>query len=452
MTAMFRQSFRGLILAAVTLVPVATHGQSADDMRLYSDPSGEFKVKVPRSWQFNFITDNPQGGILTTFKAPDETGFLSFLVVGPLSQTKDTENILVDLGRPYFEWYRDRFLGDEDKFENLKPPSEIKKERLGDRLCLRQDYSYRRRNSVTPREASAFAFFTENSFMFVTTAGTAEGVKVARASFRTFAPGPAKPAADPKLPVLDSEKRVFGTAEMARREVAELERRVAGTPRDVSLLNDLKLAYAKMIYHYSSGDLKRTEKAEERANEFLEKSRQTGLRIAAETLRSLKVPNRVTTPDPDEGAKGNPDRLHDQSFQGLIGYQKSYEELKSQETIVLQTVRQITNMFAYNAVEWIQKTDLGTPTGRERSARLLSTALGLYSVIDRHFQQVSRGVSGAAGGTGVHGPGARTPRTDAEDPGEAFPQGQVKEADKIHLRPLIMPARSHRAPRSHGCP
>ena len=64
--------------------------------------------------------------------------------------------------------------------------------------------------------------------------------------------------------------------------------------------------------------------------------------------------------------------------------------------ITLPNFRQYTNAYIYDVVEWIYKTDLRTPKGRERSVRLLSIGLGLYSIMDKHFQRArAQGVKAA---------------------------------------------------------
>jgi hypothetical protein len=260
-----RGSARRLFLTVLALIPAAAFGQGADAVRYYEDPAGEFKVEIPKGWQVE-RSENAVPGMKTVLNAPDETANLTFFVMRVPPYTNMDDN-LVDVTRQFFDGWR-ALMEDKGTIDYVKVGA-LKREQLWNRLCLRQDYSYRRKSSATLREASAIAFFNYDSLLFVTLSGTADKAKVARDAFKTFVFGTA--GVEP-----------VGTAKETQKLIVELESLRANSPRNLPCLTELHLAYFRMLYHYTNGELKSSEKAQEHAKDYLEKSRQVGILILKE--------------------------------------------------------------------------------------------------------------------------------------------------------------------------
>ena len=129
----------------------------------------------------------------TQFRSPDETSLLMIVAVpaGPPADMKvPTDDLLAEAGSPFFDGYS-KALADEDRYEDLKVGPRKKGEFQG-HPCLRQDFSYRRKASPTPRESSAFFFVAGNITLFIAAEGTIDGVKTSRSYMKTLTVGNAK--------------------------------------------------------------------------------------------------------------------------------------------------------------------------------------------------------------------------------------------------------------------
>jgi len=154
----------------------------------------------------------------------------------------------------------------------------------------------------------------------------------------------------------------------------------------MKLLNALKAAYSRMMYHYSAGDLKAERDAEQRTDEYLDKLRLIRMRIGTETLRELMIPKRVTKADPNEELKSGTDQPRDKNYTIWLGYEQIVEKSRLARPS-LSFFRRRANEFACDTADWIKDADLRTKLDRERSARLLKIAVDYYKVIDNYFQQ-----------------------------------------------------------------
>jgi len=375
-----------LVLSFTVALSLHAWGQQPDGTRRYEDPSGLFKITIPEDWEV-VRTENAATGITTRFHSPDEASLLSIVgglvpLPGKLPPGVKEDDLIVEISQLYFDGFS-RALADKTTFEDLKVGPR-KKEEFQGHPCLRQDFSYRRKASPTPRESSAFFFHAGDIELFIVVSGTVDGVKKSLFFMDTLTVGNVK--ASDLGPFKPDEAQVLkdamGKPDEVRKAIARLEAKWKAAPTNLKVMNDLHTNYANMIYHYTEGELKGDKDAEAMSSEYLEKDRLLCMSIATESLRTMKIPDHVTKPDPTDATLGLGAKDRIKTFEVLAGYEK----LTKRKTVFLPVFRNVANSFARDAVNWMEKADLGTRLDRERSARLLGVALGLFAVMEKHFQ------------------------------------------------------------------
>ena len=318
-----------LVLSFTVALSLHAWGQQPDGTRRYEDPSGLFNITIPEGWEV-IRTENAATGITTRFHSPDEASLLSIVgglvpLPGKLPPGVKEDDLIVEISQLYFDGFS-RALADKTTFEDLKVGPR-KKEEFQGHPCLRQDFSYRRKASPTPRESSAFFFHAGDIELFIVVSGTVDGVKKSRFFMKTLTVGNVKAPSDlgpfklDEAPVL---KDAMGKPDEVRKAIARLEAKWKAAPTNLKVMNDLHTNYANMIYHYTEGELKGDKDAEAISSEYLEKDRPLCISIATESLRTMKIPDHVTKPDPTDSTLGLGVKDRIKTFEVLAGYREAH--------------------------------------------------------------------------------------------------------------------------------
>ena len=167
---------RSIPFLVVALLCMQTGGSAvAQSARVYTDPDGAFRLKLPSGWKAE--RESEEGGSKTSISSDRYNGKLLILAARVPKDAKRSarlkRDLLTGMSAPYFEGWVNA-LKEQARVEAGK----IYSTTMGGLDALRRDVTYYRGDSSDPRKGYAIFTLGEGTVIFLGLTGNAEGYAI----------------------------------------------------------------------------------------------------------------------------------------------------------------------------------------------------------------------------------------------------------------------------------